>query len=164
MQTRLPDRVPLGLRLSRMDWRVVWLWRPWAAVRAGVGLPCPVAFGGLSVAGLPGGVEVDLWLRRQMPYDRHTLSMAPVPGFLTLPRTWATPRFLVVPGWAGLLSVVGAAILLSLAMLPVALHGDRTTEDVSVLPTLVIALGIQATAAWAMPWTMTRRAIRPLAA
>ncbi len=149
-----PERLPWGFRSPPLSWRRVGLWRPLVAVVAGLCLPALVAFALVSLAGLPGGIDADGWLRRQILFVLYALMMAPVLGFLALPLAGPVVLVMAVAGRAGAASAVLAANLLGLPLVHLALHGDLTTEDATILPNLAIALGCQGVATWAAFWAM----------
>jgi hypothetical protein len=142
-----------------MPWDHVGLWRPFVAVFAALALPALVAWGLLLIAGTPGAVDGGDWLRRNLLFTLYAWAMAPVLGWLALPVLWPLALIAAVRGWAGLMSAIGLALGVGLVVVHLALHGDLTTEDPTVLPNLTIALAVQATVGWAVFWRlMTGRA------
>lgn len=147
----------MGLRSAPLNWRDVGIWRPFIALAAALLVPSLLAWGLLSVAGTPGALEGEDWLRRNLLLMLYALAMAPFVAWLVLPLLWPVALIAVVRGWAGLLGALGLAVGIGVLVVHLALHGDLTTEDARVLPNLVVALAIQGTVGWAVFWGLMSR-------
>lgn len=148
--------LPLGLRSGPMDWRDVGLWRPLMAISGALLLPALVAWGLVALAGAPGALDGQDWLRGQILLTLYALAMAPVAGLFALPLLWPLVLVAAVRGWAGLGAAVVMALTVGLSVVHVALHGDLTTETGAILPNLVCALALQGLTGWAVFWSSMR--------
>lgn len=147
---------PTGFRSEPMNWREAGLWRPLAAVLGAVLIPGLIAAGLLLVAGTPGVTDGGGWLREQILFVVITLAAAPFVAWFFLPLLWPLALLAVVKGWAGALSAMALACAVGLPALHVILLGDVTTEDPSVVPNLVLALGCQGLTGWMVFWGLMR--------
>ena len=149
-----PGKIPpTGWRSPPVDLARVGIWRPLAAVVAGLILPALLGWALVYIAGVP-GFGSGPWLRQYLLLMLTAWAFAPVLGGLALPLLWALALGLLARGFAGLATVVTVTQAVGLAAVHLALHGDLTTEDPTVLPNLAVALAVQATVGWAVFWRL----------
>lgn len=154
------DAFPRRFRSTPMGVGHVGLWRPLVAVIAAMLVPALVAWGLLSIAGIPGAMDGGDSLRSAILFTLYALAMAPFLGWFLLPLLWPLALAAAVRGWAGLLSVLALSLSVGLIAVHFALHGDLTTEDPAVLPFVMLALTLQGTTGWADFWVTMQFAQR----
>lgn len=145
--------LPLGWRSAPTGIVGVGFWRPLVAVLAGLFVPALTAWVLLALAGEP-AMLASRGLRYEILFVLYALFGAPAVGFFLLPLLWALALAMAARGWAGLLSVWVACLLIGLPVLHIFLHGDLTTEAPSALPRLVIALLVEGFAFWVALWSL----------
>lgn len=127
-------------------------WPSILAVIAGIFLPAiaGAAFLYISDAPLSGPPKDGLarTLEEHLLLISAALTAAPLIAWLAAPIAVPLLRLAIRRGWAGVGSAVIIAILVGLPILHIALNGDVTTEDQSVLPHIIAALSVQAVTGW----------------